>query len=101
LRVIRLSAFAFVWLCGLGAGFICLLVVTAWYGCAAHDSGIACHTTGSVLGAVLLVTVISIVIVVTVLGSTRPARQLFGISGAGVAALALCVIAARSLLATA
>jgi hypothetical protein len=100
-RVIRRSAIAFVWLCGLGAGFTALLAATARYGCAADDSGMACRPSGSALGIVLAVTVIAVVVAVGVLTAGQPARRVFVVGGAGVAAFAVCFVAARSLLATA
>ena len=101
LRAIRLSTVAVVWLLGLAAGLYSLLAAVAKFGCMSGNRALACRTTGSVLGVVLLVAVVAIVIVVTVLTGRRPARPVLIIGAVGVAALTVCLIAAWSLLATA
>ena len=90
-----------VWLAGLAAGFVGLLSATAHYGCSAGDHGFACHTSGSVVGWLLVAAVIAIVIAVTVLTLNRSARGVLTVGGVSLVALALCFVAARSLLATA
>jgi hypothetical protein len=100
LRTIRLWTLAFVWLCGLAAGLYAVLAAAAKYGCMSGDHAIGCETSGSVLGIVLLVTVIATVTVVTLATSNRPARGVLVIGGLGVAALAICAFAAGSLLST-
>jgi hypothetical protein len=100
LRVIRLSTVAFVWLCGLVAGLHAVLAAVAKYGCATGDEAVGCKTSGSVLGIVLLVTVIVIVTVVTLTTANRSARRVLVIGGFAVGGLAICTVAAVSLLAT-
>ena len=100
LRVIRLSTVAFVWLCGLAAGFYAALAAVAKYGCESGDTSIGCKTSGSVLGIVLLVTIIAIVTVVTLTTANRPRRRVYIIAAVGVTGLAICTFAAASLLAT-
>ena len=100
LRGIRLSTIAFVWVCGLAAGFCAALAAAAKYGCVSGHTGMACRTSGSILGIVLLVTVIAVVTVVTLATTNRPARSVIVIGSLGVAALAVCTVAAASLLAT-
>ena len=101
LRAIRLSTVALVWICGLAAGLYATLAAAAKYGCMSGDQALACKTSGSVLGIVLLITVIAIVTVVTLATMNRPARPLLVIGGLGILALAICAVAAASLLATA
>ena len=101
LRAIRLSTVAVVWLFGLAAGLYSVLAAAARFGCMSGDRAVACQTSGSILGLVLLVTVVAIVIVVTVMTGRRPARPVLIIGGTGVGALAICWIAAWSLLSTA
>lgn len=101
LRAIRLSAVGVVWLGGLTAGFYSLLSAAAKYGCGASDDGFACHGSGSVVGVLLVVAVIAIVTGVTVMTQDRAARGIVVVSGIGLAALVVCFVAARSLLATA
>jgi hypothetical protein len=101
LRAIRLSSLAFVWLCGLAAALYAVLAAAAKYGCVTGDQGMACKTSGSVLGIVLLITIIAIVALVTLTTMNRPPRRVLVISGFGVAALAVCGVAAASLLSTA
>jgi hypothetical protein len=100
LRVVRLSALGVIWLCGLAAGFFGLLSAAARYGCDSGD-GFACRGSGSAVGVLLVVAVVGIVTTVTVLTHERPARDVLVISGVGLAALVCCLVAARSLLATA
>ena len=77
-RAIRLSAVALVWLGGLAAGFFALLSAAARYGCGPEDDGFACQTSGSFVGILIVVA-----------------------AAVGLAALAVCLVAARSVLATA
>jgi hypothetical protein len=77
-----------------------LLGAAARYGCGSSDTGLACRTSGSVLGILIVVGVIAVVTAVTVLTHERPPRRVVITGGVGLAALALCLIAARSLLGT-
>jgi hypothetical protein len=101
LRAIRLSTVAVVWLVGLAAGLYSLLAAAAKFGCMGGDRALACQSSGSILGFVLLAAVVVIVIVVTVLAGRRPARPVLIIGAVGAGALAICWIAAWSLLSTA
>lgn len=101
LRPIRTAALAAVWLVGLAAGFYAFLASAARYGCISGDDGLACGTSGSVAGVVLLVTVVATVTAVTLLSIDRPVRPALGIAGGGLAVLAVCLFAARTLLSTA
>jgi hypothetical protein len=100
LRVIRLSTVAVVWLCGLAAGLYAALAAVAKYGCVSGDRSLGCQTSGSVLGIVLFITVLAVVTLVTLATMHRPARPVLIIGGLGVAALAICTVAAVSLLST-
>ena len=100
-RAIRLATLAFVWLCGLAAGLDATLAAAAKYGCMSGDQALACKTSGSVLGIVLLITVIAILTVVTLATTNRPTRRVLVIGAAGVLALAICAVAASALLSTA
>ena len=53
-RTVRLSTVAVVWLCGLGAGFFALLSAAARYGCGGGDKGLACRTSGPVVGILVV-----------------------------------------------
>lgn len=101
LHAVRLSIVGLVWLAGLAAGFVAILAAVARYGCSTTDDGLACKTSGSVLGWLAVVAVIATVTAVTLMTLTRPARGVLMIGGFGLAALAFCFVAARSLLATA
>jgi hypothetical protein len=87
-------------LSGLAAGFFGLLGAAARYGCGANEAGLACRTSGSVVGALIVIAVISVVTAVTVMTHDRTPRSVLVIGTAGLAALVLCFIAARSLLGT-
>jgi hypothetical protein len=100
-RAIRLPAVGLVWLCGLAAGYYALLGAAAKYGCGTSDDGFACDGSGSAVGVLLVIAVIGIVIAVTLLTSERPTRAILLVSGVGFVALVCCLVAARSLLATA
>jgi hypothetical protein len=101
LRTIRLLALAAVWAVGLAAGFFAFLSAAARYGCSDNQRGLACRTSGSIAGILLVLAVIAIVTAVTIMAADRPARRMVTIAVAGVVALAVCLVAARSLLATA
>jgi len=73
-RTLRLGTLALVWLAGLVAGFFGLLSAVATYGCSDSDPGLACRTSGSLLGAVVVLAVIAVVTAVTVLSHDRPPR---------------------------
>jgi hypothetical protein len=100
IRTIRVSTVIVVWLCGLGAGFYGLLSAAARYGCSSSDDGFACHTSGSVVGGLIVVAVIAVVTTVTVMTYDRPARRVLLVGGIGIVALVACFAAARGLLAT-
>ena len=89
-----------VWLAGLVAGFFALLGAAAKYGCASTDRGLGCRTSGSLLGALLVVVVIADVTAVTVVSFGRPPRSVLAVGAGGLAALVACFVAARMLLAT-
>ena len=89
------------WLAGLAAGFVAFLAGVARYGCSAGDDGLACETSGSVLGWLVVAAVIAVVTAVTLMTLNRPRRGVLLVSGFGLAALVCCFLAARSLLATA
>jgi hypothetical protein len=101
LRAIRMSALVVVWIGGLMAGFYALLAAAARYGCMSGDNGMACRTSGSITGLVLLGAVVATVTVVTLLTANRATRPALAIAGVGFAVLAGCLIAAHSLLSTA
>jgi hypothetical protein len=91
---------AVVWLAGLGAGFFALLGAAAKYGCGGSDDGLACHTSGSLLGVLLVLIVIAVVTAVTVLSDDRAGRGMLLLGAAGLAALLVCFAASRMLLDT-
>jgi hypothetical protein len=94
------SIVGLVWLCGLAAGFFSILAAAARYGCGRNDSGLACRTSGSVLGILLVIAVITVVAAVTVMTHDRPARRVMIAGGVGFASLVACLVAAHGLLAT-
>src|SRR3954470_24761857 len=96
----RLSTVAVVWLGGLVAGFFALLATASRYECGARDHGLACRSSGTVVGVSLVVAVIALVTAVTVLTQDRPPRSMLGLGAAGLLVLIGCLIAARALLAT-
>ena len=100
MRAVRLCSVGVIWLAGLVAGFFGLLGAAARYGCSSGDHGLACRTPGSLLGVLLIVAVIAVVTAVTVLSHGRPARDTVLLAVSGVAALAVCFVAARMLLDT-
>jgi hypothetical protein len=91
---------AVVWLGGLGAGFFGLLGAAAKYGCGANDHGLACRTSGSVVGVLIVVAVVIVVTAVTVLTHERTPRGVVVAGGLGLVVLVLCFVAARLLLGT-
>jgi hypothetical protein len=100
LRAIRLATVCVIWLGGLGVGFVGLLAAAARYGCSSSDHGFGCSTSGEVVGIGLVLAVIAVVILVTVLTYDRPQRRVLMVGGFGLAALVVCLVAARALLAT-
>ena len=101
LRAVRLSTVSVIWLCGLAAGFFGLLSGTAKYGCANNNRGFGCRTSGSVVGFLIVLAVIAVVVTVTLLTHDRPRRRVLVVGAVGLAALAVCFVAAQLLLATA
>jgi hypothetical protein len=99
-RGIRLSTVAVIWLSGLAAGFFGLLGAAAKYGCGSSDDGLACRTSGSVVGILIVLAVVIVVTAVTVLTHDRPARPVLVIGGLGLLVLVSCFVAARVLLGT-
>ena len=97
---VRRSTVAAIWLGGLAAGFFGLLGAAAKYGCGANDHGLACRTSGSALGVLVVVAVVAVVTAVTVLTHERPPRRVLTIGGIGLVALLVCFLAARALLGT-
>jgi hypothetical protein len=100
LGVIRWSTVGFVWLCGLAAGLCAVLAAAAKYGCMSGDRAVGCTTSGSLLGIALLVAIIVILTVVTLMTANRPAARVLVIGAVGVGCLAICAVAAASVLAT-
>jgi hypothetical protein len=99
-RATRIVAIAVVWFAGLWAGFFGILSAVAKYGCSGNDDGLACQTSGSMLGIVLVVVVIALVTTATVLMLGQPARRVVPVGAVGVVALIVCFVAARVLLDT-
>jgi hypothetical protein len=99
-RKIRVSTIFVVWVGGLAAGFFGLLGTVARYGCAASDDGLACRTSGSVVGVLIVIAVVVIVTAVTVMTNDRPRRRVIIVGAVGFAGLAFCFAAARTLLGT-
>ncbi|HZC69647.1 MAG TPA: hypothetical protein VE442_03025 [Jatrophihabitans sp.] len=101
LQVVRLATVGVVWLAGLGAGFFAFLAGVARSGCSSGDDAFACHTSGSVVGWLLVAAVIAVVTAVTLTTLNRPARGVLIIGSLAFAALVCCFVAAHSLMATA
>lgn len=99
-RATRVVTVAVVWFAGLWAGFFGILSAAAKYGCASNDEGLACHTSGSMLGVLLIVVVIAVVTTVTILTFDQPPRRVIGLGVFGVAGLVVCFVAAQGLLDT-
>jgi len=99
-RAVRVVAIAFVWFAGLAAGFVGILAAVARFGCGMHDSGLACETSGSVYGVLIVVAVVAAVTATTMLTFGRPARRVLIVSGIGFAALVVLFVLGRLLLST-
>src|ERR1700744_2725397 len=100
-RIARLGVVAILWLVGLGAGFYAILSVGARYGCASSDKGLACHTTGTALGVLLIIAVILVVTAGTVLSQDAANWRARALRiGAALVLLVACLFAAHALLAT-
>ena len=97
-RRVRLVALAVVWVCGLIAAFFSVLAATARYGCATGNRALACRTSGSVLGWLLVAAVIVVIIAVTIM-LDRPRGPVLVVASIGVATALLCLGAATGLLA--
>jgi hypothetical protein len=99
-RSTRTVTLIVVWLGGLAAGFFGLLGAAARYGCGSSDHGLACRGSGSFVGVLLIVVVISVVTGVTVLTYDRAPRRVILVGIAGLVGLTVCFLLARALLAT-
>jgi hypothetical protein len=100
LRLGRLATIVVIWSYGLIVGLYALLAAAAKYGCMDDADGIGCRTSGSILGMVLLATVIGVVTLVSLACPSRAARPVLMIGAAAAGALTVCLIGALSLLAT-
>lgn len=98
----RICALVVVWIAGLAAGFFGLLSASAKYTtCGTHSKGLACGTTGTALGALLVVGIISTVSATTVLTHGKSPREVALWSAGGVGVLVICYYSAQALLGTA
>jgi hypothetical protein len=101
LRLVRASALTVVWGGGIAAGFFAILSVAARYGCSRSAHGLACRQSGSALGGVIIVAVVSVVTAVTVYTHGRSSRVIGVAAAVGVAMLVVCYYCAHALIATA
>jgi hypothetical protein len=100
-RLARLTAVAVLWLAGLGVGFYAILSVGARYGCATNDNALACRSSGTALGVLIVIAVVLVVSAGTVLAQDAPDwRRRVGLVVAALFLLGLCLLAAHALLAT-
>ena len=100
-RAARVGTVVVVWFGGLAAGFVGILAAVAKYGCGLHDSGLACETSGSVYGILIVLAAVAIVTAVTMLTFEQPTRRVLIVGAVGLAALAALFALAELLLATA
>jgi hypothetical protein len=93
---------AILWICGLLAGFYAMLSVGTRYGCGVNAHGLACRSTGTILGVGIVVAVIATVTAASLLAwdATTWRARLLRMS-AGLALLIGCLFAARALIGTA
>lgn len=99
-RRVRLSTLLAIWLAGLAAGFFGILASFARYGCGAAAQGLGCSTSGTVLGALVIIAVVALVTAVTVVTFEREPRRVLVVGAIGLAGLGLCYLAAQALLST-
>jgi hypothetical protein len=100
-RLAQLGAVGVLWLAGLGVGFYAILGAGARYGCARNDKGLACRTSGSALGVLIVVAVVLVVTAGTVLAQdARSWRARIGRIAAALVLLAACLFGAHALLST-
>ena len=100
-RSLRLPTLLLVWLAGLAAGLFALLGAAARYTtCSSHATSLACRSTGTSLGVVLVVCVIAIVTAATVLSYGRTRRGVVTIGLVAILVLVGLFFASRALLAT-
>ncbi|MDT4891754.1 MAG: hypothetical protein QOE97_789 [Pseudonocardiales bacterium] len=100
-RAMRATALVLVWVGGLVVGFFGILSVGARYGCSHSATGLACRTSGSTLGIVVVVLVIAVVTAVTVGTHGREPRAIAVATVLGAVGLSACYVCAHALLATA
>lgn len=99
---VRGIAVAAVWVAGLGAGFFALLgAATKYTSCSASSTGLACRSSGTVLGVLLVVAVVATVTTVTVVTHGRPPARVARAAGIGLVTLALLYLLAQRLIGTA
>jgi hypothetical protein len=100
-RLARAATLTVVWLAGLAAGLFALLGAAARYTtCSGHSTSLACEGTGTSLGVVLVLGVVTIVTTATVVTHGRDRRQVLVIGAIALLVLAGLLLAARALLAT-
>ncbi len=101
-RTAKWALLAVLWVCGLVAGFFGMLSVGAKYSCSHSAHGLACRSTGTVLGSGIIIGVVIVVTAVTLLlHDARSWRARWTQLVIGLTLLAAFLVAARAIIATA
>ncbi|MEO8888732.1 MAG: hypothetical protein ABI301_04580 [Jatrophihabitantaceae bacterium] len=100
-RAVRGTTLLLVWLAGIGAGLFALLGAAAKYTtCSSKATTLACRSSGTTLGGVLVVAVVAVVTTITVATHGRDRRWIMIAGVIALALLAALFIASRALLST-
>jgi hypothetical protein len=100
-RAVRGTTLLVIWLAGIGAGLFALLGAAAKSTtCSAKATTLACRSSGTMLGAVLVVAVVAVVTTITVATHGRDRRWTIVAGVIGLLVLAALFLAARALLST-
>ncbi|MGH8963544.1 MAG: hypothetical protein ACRDWT_20530 [Jatrophihabitantaceae bacterium] len=100
-RAVRGTTLVLIWLAGIAAGLFALLGAAARYTtCSSHATTLACRSSGTTLGAVLVVAVVAVVTTITVATHGRDRRWIAIAGAVGLLVLAGLFLASRALLST-
>ena len=100
-RAVRGTTVLVIWLAGIAAGLFALLGAAAKYTtCSANATTLACRSSGTSLGVVLVVAVVAVVTTITVVTHGKDRRWVMVAGAVGLLALACLFMAARALLGT-
>jgi hypothetical protein len=100
-RATRATTLVLIWLAGIGAGLFALLGAAAKSTtCSTKATTLACRTSGTTLGAVLVVAVVAVVTTLTVVTHGKDRRWIAVAGAVGLVVLAGLFAASRALLST-